>query len=312
MRDKSKEQYEEEINNLFKQYSEVSGSDMDAYRKTLFYRLMNTTAEYVFSKHIIIKNKEGYGEEIFTTIKNCIGSFDFTKGSNFPHYLKASIKQNLLKSNIQNLYFNKLNGLHISMKTLNKIKEVVNQKQLFTEYGKNANYEEMIHWIAKNLDLEPKTVKKYLDKQILLNTLDEYNVCQDEADGKHSSIFGNFISQNPEEVFIHAELLIEILDGFNEVFSQTQERVKPYLSRLLSAKYYDAALEARKLKKEYPFFDYKEIAIWSRERTIPNQKDIAESWKRNETDASRTIEKFEKRVREKLKKVNEQAVNTSL
>jgi hypothetical protein len=300
MRNKSKEQYEAEINNLFTQYSEVSGVDMDTYRKTLLYRLMNTTAEYIFSKHIIIKNKEEYGEEIFATIKNCIGSFDFTKGDNFLYYLKASIRQNLIKSSVQNVYSNKLNGLSISSKTVNKIKRVVDQKQIFIAYRKNASYEEMVRWIAKSLNLEPKIVKKYLGMQNLLNTQEEY-MDQDEANEKHGSSFSGFTPQNPEETFIHSESLIEILDVFNDVFSQKQERVKPYLSRLLSAKYYEAAVEARELKKEYSFFDYKEIAMWSREKNVPTQKDIDEGYSRSETDASRTIEKFEKRVQEKLK-----------
>jgi hypothetical protein len=299
---KSKEQYEAEINNLFAQYSKVSGSDMDAYRKTILYNLMNTTAEYIFSKHVIIKNKEEYGEEIFATMKNCIGSFDFTKGDNFLYYLKASIRQNLIKSSVQNVYSNKLNGLSISSKTINKIKRVVDQKKIFIAYRKNASYEEMIQWIAKNLGLGLKTVKEYLDKQNLLNTQEEYDVYQDESGENHSSIFSGFMSQSPEETYIHSESLIEILDVFNEVFSQKQGRIQPYLRLLLSVKYYEAAVEAQKMKKEYPFFDYEKIAIWSREKNIPNQKDIAKSQNKNESDASRTIDKFEKGVREKLKK----------
>jgi hypothetical protein len=271
---------------------------MEAFRKTALYALTTTAAEYIFSKHITIKNKEEYGEEIFTTIKNCIGLFDSTKGDNFVYYLRASIKQNLTRSTRQSVYLNKLNGLHISLKTIHKKKKVMAQKQLFIEYKKNANDEEMIHWIAKNLDLEPKTVKKYLDKENMLITQEEYDD-QDEADG---SIFSGSASQNPQETFIQSESLIEILDVFNEVFRQTQERVKPYLSELLSAKYYEDALKAQELKKEYPFFDYEKIGKWSSEKKAPNQKGIAETWNKNETDASRTIEKFEKKVREKLGK----------
>jgi hypothetical protein len=159
----------------------------------------------------------------------------------------------------------------------------------------------MVQWIAKNLDLEPKMVKKYLGKQNLLNAQEEYDY-QDEYDEKQSSTFSGFTSSSPEEAFIHSESLIETLDVFNEVFSKTQKRVKPYLSELLSSKYYEAALEAQKLKHNYPFFDYKKIAIWSRGKNVPSQRDIAKSWNRNETDASRTIEKFEKRAQGKLRK----------
>jgi hypothetical protein len=52
---------------------------------------MNVAAEYVFSRHITIKSKEEYEEEIFRTIKNCVASFSFDKGDNFVHYLKAGM-----------------------------------------------------------------------------------------------------------------------------------------------------------------------------------------------------------------------------
>lgn len=302
MQNKSKEQYEEEIHALVRQYSEVSGDGMDILKKTMFYRLMNVAAEYVFSRHIIIKNKEEYGEEIFKTIKNCIASFNFDKGDNFVHYLKAGIKQNLKKSKTENRRFDTSGGVHISTKTIHKIKKTLYQKQLFTMSGKNANYEEMVHWIGKNLGLDPKTVKNYLDKSILLNVPGEYDFYQDEADEKHNAMpaYINFTSQSSEEAYIHTESLIELLDIFNEVFNKTQERVKPYLRQLLSAKYFEAAVEAQKLNKNYPFFDYKTIKTRAIGQNISTQKEIAEKWRRDESDASRTIEKFEKRVKEKI------------
>jgi hypothetical protein len=68
MQNKSKEQYEEEINDLFTRFSEASDMEsMDAPKKTALYGLTTTATEYIFSKHVIIKNKEEYGEEIFTT-----------------------------------------------------------------------------------------------------------------------------------------------------------------------------------------------------------------------------------------------------
>jgi DNA-binding MarR family transcriptional regulator len=113
-------------------------------------------------------------------------------------------------------------------------------------------------------------------------------------------VYIDFTSRSPEEAFIHTEFLIEVLDIFNEVFNKTQERVKPYLRQLLSAKYYEAAVEAQKLNKDYPFFDYKTIKTRAIGQNISTQKEIAEKWRRDESDASRTIEKFEKRVKEKI------------
>jgi hypothetical protein len=51
-------------------------------------------------------------------------------------------------------------------------------------------------------------------------------------------------------------------------------------------------------------FNYEKIVLWTEGKNVPNQKDIAKNWAKNESDASLTIKKFEKRVREKLKKVH--------
>jgi hypothetical protein len=299
MRYQSKAQYEAEISDLFSRYGEVSGGGMEAFRKTLLYRLINTTAEYVF-KYLPIPNKEEYGEEIFTTINNCIASFTSGRGTNFLHYLKASLKNNLANGAARHQYFKKYQGLGISVKTIAKIKKVLYQKQLFMESGKNAGFEEMQQWIAKNLGLTPRAVKNYLDKSILLNTENLYNNYEDD-----SYEYPDLNLPRPEEIIIKAESLRAALDAFNEVFGKTQERVKPYLRRLISAKYYEyfeAAAAPRQLPQQYPFFDYEAITTWRTGERTPAQRDIALEWGRTEQDASRTIGKFEKKVQEKLKK----------
>jgi hypothetical protein len=183
--------------------------------------------------------------------------------------------------------------LHGAPSPIANIQKVLYQKQLFTETGKNAGYGEMIQWIGKNLGLAPQRVKKYLDRSKLLNGEDDYAI--QEYPGLNPS--------NPEEQFMNAESLAEILDVFDAVFAKTQERIKPYVRQLISAKYFEAALEARKLRKQYFFFDYAEIALWAKEKKVPGQKDIAKKYGRTESDASRTIEKFEKKTRERLKKM---------
>jgi hypothetical protein len=295
MRNKSKEQYENEINDLFSQYTDISGDGMDALRKTLLYRLINTAAEYIFN-YSPIKNKENYGEEIFITIKDCIGLFDSDKGSNFVHYLNASVKNNLTKSSVRHHEFDKYRGLGISSKTIRKIKKVLEQKQLFTESGRNAGHEEMLRWIGKNLGLSPRLIKTYLNKAALLNRAVSYTSAQDEL----------YVSgATPEEMAIRAENLRETLNAFDAVFVRTQERVKPYLRLLISAKYFElfeAADAQHQLPRQYSFFDYEAIEKWRTGDIVPTQRDIANEWDRTEQDASRTLGKFEKKVQEKLKK----------
>jgi hypothetical protein len=101
------------------------------------------------------------------------------------------------------------------------------------------------------------------------------------------------------------ESLSETLNAFNAVFAKNQERIKPYLRLLISAKYYEdfeAAIAPYQLPQKYPFFDYEAITAWRAGKISPTQRDIAREWGRSEQDASRTIKRFEKKVQEKLKK----------
>ncbi|MDR0583294.1 MAG: hypothetical protein LBG57_02950, partial [Treponema sp.] len=134
----------------------------------------------------------------------------------------------------------------------------------------------------------------------LLNGESPYNNYQDDF-----YEYPDLDSPNPEETAIKTESLQETLDVFNEVFGGTQERIKPYLRRLISAKYYDyfeAAIAPRQLPRKYPFFDYEAIAAWRSGKKAPTQRDIAREQGRTEQDASRTIGKFEKKVQKKLKR----------
>jgi DNA-directed RNA polymerase specialized sigma subunit len=299
MRQQSKVQYEAEISDLFSRYAEASGCGTEVLRKTLLYRLINAGAEYIF-KYVPIPNKEEYGEEIFTTIHNCILSFNADKGANFVHYLRASIKNNLARSVAQNHDFEKYQGLGISTKTIIKIRKVLYQKQLFMESKKNAGFEEMVQWIAKNLGLTPQGVKKYLDKSNLLAT---GNPSPNNQDDFYE--YPDLNSLSPEKIVFRMEFLQETLDAFTEVFGKTQNRIKPYLSRLISAKYYayfEAVAAPQQLQEKYPFFDYEAITAWHTGKETPAQKDIAREWGRTEQDASRTIGRFEKKIQKKLRK----------
>jgi DNA-directed RNA polymerase specialized sigma subunit len=299
MRQQSRAQYEAEISDLFSRYAEASGGGTEVLRKTILYRLINAAAEYIF-KCVPIQNKEEYGEEIFTTINNCIASFNAGKGSNFVHYLRASIKNNLARSAARNHDFEKYQGLGVSTKTIVKIRKVLYQKQLFMESGKNAGFEEMVRWIAKNLGLTPQGVKKYLDRANLLNTKNPYNHNQDDF-----YEYPDLNALKPEEKIFKMEFLGKTIDAFTEVFGKTQNRIKPYLSRLISAKYYayfEDAAAPQHLPEKYPFFDYDAIAAWQTKKETPTQKEIAQEWGRTEQDASRTIGRFEKKVQKKLGK----------
>jgi hypothetical protein len=121
-------------------------------------------------------------------------------------------------------------------------------------------------------------------------------------EGKEYSIIDiqNSPFQNPEEESVLKEEIIAELEAINSVFIDEQERVKPYLKKLITREYFDYII---RFFSEYSFVDTEMVkTVLLYKGALPSQKEIAALFKRHEADASRTINKFKKKVRETFKK----------
>jgi hypothetical protein len=104
---------------------------------------------------------------------------------------------------------------------------------------------------------------------------------------------------NPEEEIIERERIMEKLYTVEDVFKNKQERVKPYLSKLVTREFFD---EITRFIGYYSFIDTEMIkSVLFNKGSLPSQKEIAEIFGRHEADASRTIHKFKEEVKEKLR-----------
>jgi len=91
-----------------------------------------------------------------------------------------------------------------------------------------------------------------------------------------------------------------VLETFENVFRNKQERVKPYLRKLITHEYFEYIAH---FFRTYSFVDtemVKNVLLYKKE--LPSQKEIAEGFGKLEADASRTINNFKKEVKEKLGK----------
>ena len=101
----------------------------------------------------------------------------------------------------------------------------------------------------------------------------------------------------PDEELVTKETIITGLEIIEDVFKSKQERIKPYLRKLVTREFFEAITH---FTGRYSFVDIEMVknARFNKD-SLPSQKEIAEMFGRHEADASRTINKFIKEVKEK-------------
>jgi hypothetical protein len=110
----------------------------------------------------------------------------------------------------------------------------------------------------------------------------------------------------PQEEFASFEEMEALFDVIERVFCKKQERVKQYLSALITAKHYDEILRFG-FKKRYAFVYMPIIKDAMKNRGhAPSQKGVAEYFNKKEADASRTLNKFFKEVAVEIKEMQSQ------
>jgi hypothetical protein len=120
--------------------------------------------------------------------------------------------------------------------------------------------------------------------------------------GKSFSLLNNQSSPllNPEEEILKKEEIKAKLNTVEIVFSNKQERVKPYLRKLVTHEYFE---EIVRFLEAYSFVDTEMVKnVLLNKKVLPSQKEIAETFGKLEADASRTINKFKKEVERKSSK----------
>jgi hypothetical protein len=119
--------------------------------------------------------------------------------------------------------------------------------------------------------------------------------------GKESSLIDTQGSSmlNPEEEAVKEGEILTALEVIENEFVNKQERVKPYLRKLLTREYFDCIVC---FLGEYSFVDKEMVknVYFSKKESLPSQKEIADAFGKLEADASRTINNFKREVKEKL------------
>ena len=115
-------------------------------------------------------------------------------------------------------------------------------------------------------------------------------------DGEEGSLFDMIASEDDStnELF-EVDQAIELLRHVDEVFEKRQQRQKPLLSKLITAKIVSDIAENESLLSEVTllvFFDKSLFSEYRRSGTVPTAREIASQFGISEQSVSRTYKTF--------------------
>ncbi len=236
------------------------------------------------------KKNEPYGMEIVEVANRCIKNYNSGSGR-FLNYFSAAWAKESQHISGDIAIENKYRGLKFTYQ------EERNLKKYFDYFKKKRSSvpgEEDYPQIAEFMGISVDKVRR-LSEVAIVTVTGEYVHNSEEEE---VSVFDSVDSGTSiEDVFSEEELYVERLDKIERTFCSLQERQKPIVSDLLTARIGLDISIIEKQSKSYSFIS-KDIAdIIKRKRKVPSQRDIADKYNKNESSISRTMKEFEAKLK---------------
>lgn len=244
---------------------------------------------YLYLNSISSERYKEFGLEITETANRCIKNYVPETGD-FLNYFNAAIAKEYRKALAQQQLAEHHGGIHIPEDDLRLIRKYIR----FAETKGSYEFDDTT--IAAIASATGITKEKIIDCITLYQdsyvTSDTYTA----DDGSEGSLFDLITSnQNNETDILEIEDAKDFLEHINEIFKTRQERQKPLLSKLLTAKIAIRLSEDERLLEQgrhMAFFD-EEIYAMSCNLDIPiTAREIGSSLGVSEQSVSRTYKVF--------------------
>lgn len=235
---------------------------------------------------------EDYGYEITFVTKNCIENYAPAKGD-FVNYVSAAWKKEYRRSVADDVHEERYHGMHIKeeekrryrqymrlIEKRNKSKQVLSDEKLAQIMGVTAEDFALIKQLS----------------EIKLHNIVLWKGSDDEQHSILDKVTDGF---SLEDYVVSQESLEEALAKIDCCFRKQQKRQMALLSDLLTlnlAPYVDSVDW-----EKYPCISRNIMELWQKERRLPNQREIAQQYARNETSVSRSFKVFLEKVQEALR-----------
>ena len=268
-------------------------TEYTAYRKEA-----RKMTEYLYC-YLLSINEEKYiefGAEILTTATNCIKNYAPENGD-FLNYFNSAMKKEYRRAFAKKQIDEMRHGIHVSEEVEANIRKIV---RYMKSKGITQVSDRRIHDIAENLGIPEGKVREYITVNLNATAISDETV---NDDGEESSLFdtladdGEDIHKTHEESENYKELLLKIED----VYRSCQDRQKPIISEIMTAKVCETICEMKISTEGISFIDKEIIVRYIKTGITPTQRDIAKKYQKEEASISRTVSKFEEKLKQNLK-----------
>lgn len=251
--------------------------------------------EYLYCYLLSINQSkyDPYGCEIVDVATRCINGYD--QSSDFLHYFNAAWKKEYSHICGNQILEDKFKGVKISEQEKRDVKKFL---MLLSKKGSNLSDQEVIKQISILMDIAEEKVAM-IAKLSATVVVGEYT---NNMEGEEVSILDQIASEILTDQNIEKqESLLDLMSLIDEIFTNLQERQRPIVSDLLTAK---IGIEIMDWFDEISRFSFvnDEMLINIRETgVVPTQREIADKYKRNEASISRTMKEFIKNIQLRYK-----------
>ena len=276
------------------------GRSSDEEFRVLRTKLMGLLCEW--SKLVFGKERvENAGEEIAQCIALSIDSFDCNEGR-YINYISAALKKEVRRASERKKIFES-SVVSFPEKKRQKLIRILHCAE---EYGKDLGDSGVQKKLAELYGGSPEEINKLLHLYSQSRTIGETKVLDD---GEEISFFDEAAAQewnmdkSEESSIIEKNALENAISTIDSVFCMQQDRTKAYLSALVTHRILSdfnnahvdlnlmhELLQNRNFTKTK--FSQKVIESFFSQGDFVTQKEVASWFKKDDTDASRTLRRF--------------------
>jgi DNA-directed RNA polymerase specialized sigma subunit len=242
------------------------------------------------------KDFRSIGFEIVSTAKACIESYKVENGV-FLNYFNSALKRSLFTQKAKEEISETRSGLKLDQKTNQIIRRILQYIKINGEEPDESGFTDKIA-DALNIPLEKVIEAIMINRDLFVQS---GNAPITNKDGKKDELL-NLIADKtspPDKALLEEVSVLTHIQAIDAAFQKQQERTKPLLSKLLTARLLKALDNIQLIEKVIPgisFIDKQLYIHYKKNRTVPTAKEIGESFGVMETSISRSINTFVEKI----------------
>ncbi len=271
----------------------VKEDDFALYNSTK-YEFITLLTEYY--QDYIYRNKplEYYDMELLETAGECIKGYDKSKGA-FLNLFNSVMKRNMLRSKAKEAADRQRQGLTLSQRDNRLIRKILTYVK---SKGADIDDEHTQKQIAEYLNLPIENVAEliYINQDAVAVSS---SVTNDDGDEVELYDLQASKDTSPEDKAMQIDEVRTLLRLIESEFCKLQERTKPVMSKLLTAKFLEGIEDTFdfELLHGLTFIDGAMVGAYILGDMPPTSKAIAEEFGLLEASVSRTYKTFIQRIR---------------